>query len=222
MQPFELQADLDQLLVLRPAVGHLLQLRVFLQRRVQVDLGTLGNELGDGVRLVVGKVQDARHVADHRARLQRAERDDLPDLVLPVLPGDVGDDLVPAPVAEIDVEIGHGHALGVEEALEEQAVLQRIDVGDLEAVGHEGARARAPARAHGDAVLLGVMDEVPDDEEVAGEAHGGDDGKLVLEPLRRLGRHRVESLREPCPGELREVALRGGARPAPRRWETAG
>jgi len=41
---------------------------------------------------------------------------------LPVFLGDVLDDLAAAHVVEIDVDVGHGDALGIEEALEEQAV----------------------------------------------------------------------------------------------------
>jgi hypothetical protein len=38
---------------------------------------------------------------------------------------------------EIDIDIGHRLAAGVEEALEEQAVGKRVDVGDLERVSHD-------------------------------------------------------------------------------------
>ena len=208
MQPLQLQADLQELLVLGSPAGDLFQPGVLLQRRVKVDLRSLGHELRDGIRLVVGEVQHPRHVADDGARFQRPEGDDLPDLVLAVLARDVGDDLVAAAVAEVDVEVGHGDALGVEEALEEQAVLQGIDVGDLQAVGHQGARPRAAAGPHRDALFLRVVDEVPDDEEVAREAHRRDDGKLVVQALRRVGRHRGKAFGKTAAGKLRQVALR--------------
>ena len=62
-----------------------------------------------------------------------AEGDDLRDVLAPVLLGDVIDDLAAAVHAEVDVDVGHGDALGIQEALEEQLVLQRIDVGDAQA-----------------------------------------------------------------------------------------
>ena len=94
-----------------------------------------------------------------------------PTTRLAVLVGDVLDDLVAPVHAEVDVEVRHAHALGVQEALEEQVVRDGIEIGDPQRVRDERARARAAARPDRDAVLLGVADEVPDDEEVARELH---------------------------------------------------
>ena len=86
----------------------------------------------------------------------------------PYLRGDVLDDLAAAALAEVDVDVGQRHALGVEEALEDQVVLDRIDVGDAQAVGDEAAGRRAAARPDRDALLARVADEIPDDQEVPG------------------------------------------------------
>ena len=56
------------------------------------------------------------------------------------------DDLSAAVHAEVDVDIGHGDALRVEEALEEELVLERIDVGDLHDVRDEASRRRSRGR----------------------------------------------------------------------------
>src|SRR5690606_39011676 len=74
------------------------------------------------------------------------------------------------------------HALGVQEALEEQPVRDGIEVRDAQAVSDEGACTRAAAGADGDAVFLRPVDEVLDDEEVSGEAHRDDDPELEIEP----------------------------------------
>jgi hypothetical protein len=94
-----------------------------------------------------------------------------PTWLVAVLVGDVVDDLAAALLAEVHVEVGHRHPLRVEEALEQQVVGERIEVGDAQRVGHQGAGARAAAGAHRDVVLLGPVDEVGHDEEVAGELH---------------------------------------------------
>ncbi len=109
-----------------------------------------------------------RDVAHDRARLHRPERDDLRDVLAAVLARDVLDHLAAAPLAEVDVDVGQRHALGIQEALEDQVVLDRIDVGDAQAVGDEAAGRRAAARADRDALLARVADEVPDDQEVPG------------------------------------------------------
>ena len=125
----------------------------------------------------------------------------------------VVDDAVAPVLAEVDVEVRHRHALGVEEALEEQVVAQRIEVGDAERIGHERAGARAAPRAHRHAVGLGPVDEVGDDEEVAREPHLHDGLHLELEALGvtrpRLvarGRVRVELRQAPVEPLVRLAA----------------
>ena len=78
---------------------------------------------------------------------------------------------------------GMRHALGIQEALEQQLVLQRINVGDAQRVGHQRTGGRTAARSHGNVVLLRVADEVPDDQEVSGELHLLDDGEFARQPL---------------------------------------
>ena len=150
---------------------------------LHLALHRLGNELGDAVPLGEGEPHDPDHVADHRAGLERAEGDDLADVVLAVLPGHVVDDLVAPLLAEVDVEVGHRHALGVEEPLEEEVPADGVEVGDAQRPGHDGAGSRAAPRTHRHLPPLGPVDEVLDDEEVAGEVHGPDDPHLGLEPL---------------------------------------
>ena len=140
-------------------------------------------------------------------------------MVRPVLPAHIVDDLLPPADAEVDVDIRHGHPLGVEEPLEVQIILQGVDVGDVQAVRHHGPRRRAPARPHGDLLALGIADEVGDDEEIVHEAHLPDHGHLILELLqilRRLVRIAAgEALHAqllevgvPVGGALRELELR--------------
>ena len=93
-------------------------------------------------------VEHAADVFDRGARAQRTERDDLRHLLAAVLLGDVLDHFAAAVRAEIDIDIGHADALGIEEALEQQAVLQRIDIGDLHRIADQAAGGRSAARAH--------------------------------------------------------------------------
>ncbi len=129
----------------------------FAERHVERRRDRLGDAVGVGVR----DVHHPRHVAHHRPRLHRPEGDDLRDVLAAVLPGDVLDDLAAAALAEVDVDVGQRDALGVEEALEDQVVRDRIDVGDPQAVGDEAAGRRAAAGPDRDALLARVADEVP-------------------------------------------------------------
>ena len=112
------------------------------------------------------------------------------DPALAVLVAHVADHLVAAVLAEVDVEVRHRHALGVEEALEQQAEAQRVEVGDRERPGDHRAGARAAARPDRDAARLGPLDEVGDDQEVAGEPHAGDHVELVGRAARGRPLHR--------------------------------
>ena len=128
--------------------------------------------------------------------------------IAPVLVGHVPDDLVAAVVGEVDVHVGHGDPLGVQESLEQEAVTHGIDVRDPQTVGDERARRRAPPRTDGDPGLPRVVDEVPDHQEVAGEAHLLDDGQLVAEPrLQGVARRGAVPLAQPVARQLLQIGL---------------
>ena len=208
-----------QLLHLRVALLEVLEIGALLERLLEghVEGGRylLGHPVDVGVRHPHGSAD----VPHDGAGLHRPEGDDLGHVVPPVLAGDVVDDLAPAALAEVDVDVGQGDAFRVEETLEDQVELHRVDVGDLQAPGDEAPRRRPPARTHRNALLAGVADEVPDDQEVAGIAHPDDDVDLVREPglvvgdgvLQlpgvRLPPQRLEAPPEPLPGHVLEVAV---------------
>ena len=209
----------QQLLHLRVPLLQVLEIRALLQRGLERHVEGGRYLLGDPVDVGVRHAHGAADVPHHGTGLHGAEGDDLRDVVPPVLPGDVVDDLAPAALAEVDVDVRQGDALRVEEALEDQVELHRVDVGDLQAPGDEAARRRSPARPHGNPLLAGVADEVPHDEEVAGVAHPDDDVDLVGEPGLVVGDgvlqpprvglppQRLEASPEPFPRHVLEVAV---------------
>ena len=149
VEPFELLGDVDERLDLLVAVARLAQTRLAVHGLRQRDGrgGVLRHELGELVDLAQRHLQHAADVAHDAAREERAEGDDLRDAVGAVALAHVGDHLVAARLAEVDVEVGHRHAFGIEKALEQQAEAHRIEVGDRQRPGDERARARAAARA---------------------------------------------------------------------------
>ena len=192
--PLEALRDVDDLLRRRVGVVGAAQRLARLagsRRRTAGGPDRVRDELREAVADAVVVAEHARGVARGRAREHLAEGDDLRDRLAAVLLGDVAHDALAAAHGEVDVDVRHRHALGVEEALEEQVVAQRVDVGDPQAVGDDRAGRGAAARADGDAVVLRVLDEVPDDQEVGVEAHPVDDAELHLDALDRLGRDRV-------------------------------
>src|SRR5205085_6390617 len=82
-----------------------------------------------------------------------------------------------------DVDVGHRDAIRIQEALEQQIELERIDVGDAKRVSDERAGGRAAAGADWNSTLACGLDKVSDDEEVARVARLGDDAQLIVESL---------------------------------------
>ncbi len=103
----------------------------------------LRHQFGQLVDLPIGHLQHAADVAQHAPRLQRPEGDDLRHLIAAVALLHVVDHLAAAVLAEVDVEVRHRDALGVEEALEQQAKADRIEVGDGQRIGDQRSRAGA-------------------------------------------------------------------------------
>ena len=98
-----------------------------------------------------------------------------------VAPVDVLDDLFAAVAArEVEVDVGPLAALLREEALEEELHPDRVDGGDAERVADRAVRGRAAALEE-DAALAAEADDVPDDQEVAGEVELLDERELVRE-----------------------------------------
>ena len=129
----------------------------------------------------------AGHVLEARLGSHRAVSDDVRHFLLAVFLGDPVEDFVSSLIVEIDIYIGQGDTVGVEETLEQEVVLEGIDVGDFQAVGHHGTGRGSTSRTHGDAHAAGRRDEVLHDEEVAGEAHVAHHTELELDALQYLG-----------------------------------
>ncbi len=189
-QAFELLRERQQLARFLVRFLTLLQPRLHLARVFQRDeLARLErDQLGELVGAAVVPFHDPAHVAHHRLRRHGAEGHDLRHRLLAVLVADVLDHAVAAVLAEIHVEVRHGHPLGVEEAFEQQVVAQRIEVGDAQRIRDQRARAGTAARPHRHAVRLGPVDEIGDDEKVTREAHLHDGLDLELEAL-AVARH---------------------------------
>ena len=169
------------------------------------------HRLGDLVADVVRIAEHASCVTYRVAGFDRSERDDLGDMVASVGAGRVSNHFVAVSRVEVHVDVGHRNSARVEEAFEQQVVLDWVEVGDPKAVGHGGASGRAAARADANARLLGVADEVPGDQEVRGEPHVVDDFELVGDALDDAWRQVVAPPAFgtfPC--EVVEVVLVGG------------
>uniref|UniRef100_A0A6J7NAW3 Unannotated protein n=1 Tax=freshwater metagenome TaxID=449393 RepID=A0A6J7NAW3_9ZZZZ len=218
-EPLEPACHVDDTLDVRVHLVHcaqfdgrlvtVLELGVQLQARVQRCVPAhdeRGHRLGDLVADAVRVAEHAGRVSRRSARLDGGEGNDLRHVVAAVSLCRVPDHLVPIPGVEVHVDIGHGHTAGIEEALKDQVVLNRIEVRDPEAVRNRTARSRSPTGADTDPGIAGVLDEVPHDQEVRREPHVRNDLELVRETLHHRWREVVApTLAGTLPSEEVEV-----------------
>ena len=186
--PFELPGQVNEF----PHLGIILVESVqffVLERLLQGDSQFERDQFGDLVHKSIGQPQGAADIPNNGLGGHGAEGDDLRDPIRPVAIGDVGDHIVATVDAEIDIEIGHGDAFGIEEPLEQQIVFQRIEVGDAKGKRNQRARSGTAARAYGNLPPPRPTAEVRDDQEVALEAHLADDFQFAVQSL-PVGRKR--------------------------------
>src|SRR5690606_4003667 len=100
--------------------------------------------------------------------------------VVPVLLGHIANHFAAATVVEVNVEVGHRHAIRVQESFKDETVLERVYVSDPHGVCRDRPRTRTTARADPDALFARPVDEVGNDEKIAGEPHRGDDADLIV------------------------------------------
>ena len=102
---------------------------------------------------------------------------------LPYLLGHILDDAVAVLLAEVDVYIRRVYALGVQKALKEQVVFNRVDFGDAKGVGHKTSCCRAAARPHRAAIVFCILDEIGNNEKIGRKLHLRDHLDFVFKPF---------------------------------------
>ena len=180
VKPFDLAGDLEQALCRRFLFGDGLQPRLavhgFLQRNGFAR--RIGDQLGDAVHQSQRHLQHPPRIAHRGAGLQGTQRDDVGDAVGAIFVADIANDFVAPLLAEIDIEVRHGDTFGIEETLEEQAELQRVQIGDVKRPGDQ-RRGAGATHADGNALIARPFHEIGHDQKVTGKAHAVDDAQLI-------------------------------------------
>ena len=212
---FQTLAGVDQPLDFGVAVVRLAKLGQLLLRQLDgpgLDLAlfafevTGGDLAGDAVDEPIGHAQSPAGVAQRGLGAQGPEGDDLGHPVRAVALDDVIDDLVPAVVLEVHVDVRHLLALDVEEALEDETISQRIDVGYSKGIEHQAGCGAAPDAVQ-DLLLAGELADLPDDEEVVREVSLADHVQLVLELPANLVGDVGETSFDPLPAQAGQVLV---------------
>ena len=179
-QPLQPSAHVDELVHLHIPLIEFTKFRIDLQSPVDGNVEFVGDHLRYGVHKSIGQIHDPSHVPDHALCSQRTESHDLNHFFRSIFPSHIIDHFLPALEAEIHVDIRHGHTLRIQESLEQQIIADGIDVGDVQAVGDDASCGGSSPGAHRNVVFSGVVDEIPDDQEVVHIAHLPDNIQFVI------------------------------------------
>ena len=104
----------------------------------------------------------------------------------PVALVDVLDHLFPSATFDVDVDVGRTVTLGRQEPLEQQPERHRIGRRDADGVADRRVGSTPPTLAE-DVRAATELDDVPHDQEVAGEVELFDQRQLVVDRLPRTG-----------------------------------
>ncbi len=132
---------------------------------------------GGGISFAIRSTSAKRHVQRPPDILYRRpgrhspESHDLANGIAPVELGHVFDHLCPAPDTKIDVDIRHRDAFGIQEPLEQEIMLYRVDIRDLQTVRDQRAGCRASSRSDGNIPIARESHEFPDDQKISRESH---------------------------------------------------
>src|SRR5207247_10097841 len=138
-------------------------------------------QLGEAIHLLEREAERLARLAHGAARAVADDGRRHGGAALAVAAVDVLDDRFPAIAGgQVEVDVGPLAALLGEEALEEEAHADRVDRRDAERVADRAVGGRAAPLAE-DASLAAEADDVPHDQEVAGEVETLDHAELVRE-----------------------------------------
>ena len=196
----------NQLFDLRARIVRLTEVLAAVQRLLQRNTQLTRNQLGNFVYLAVAHAQCLAHVAHRRARLQGAEGNNLRYTLLSVTAHYIIKHLIALYIAEVGINIRHADAFRIQKAFEQQMITQRLDICYPQQISHDTACGTATSRADRNIMAAAVIDEVPDNEEVAGIAHRVDDVQLKVQTLAHLLIHNIITLRQSLLAQVTQIA----------------
>ncbi len=166
-------------------------------------------------------------IADRSAGAIRGEARDERRMLPAVALGDADDQLLADLAREVEVDVGDGDHLVVDEPPEREAGFDGIDVREAREVADDRADARTAAAArrqrmaraarpaHLERALARELEHLPVEQEEPGEAEPRDQRQLVVEPFARASLEPVGvrvALDEPRLADQLELAVRGDPR----------
>ena len=170
------------------------QLRSTLDGVGQIHLQPIGQAIGDSPTKGIGDIERhflyTRYILDGVLRGHRGIGDDMRAVLVAVLVLHPLQHSSSSIVIEVGIDIGQRDTVGVQETLEQQVILQGVNLGDSQTVGHHraGCRATTWTDHHTQFVASGI-DKVLYYQEVARETHRLHDVQLEAHAVINLRRN---------------------------------
>src|SRR5262249_9374763 len=180
-QAFKPFGNFDEFLDPAVTLNQSLQVGTLIHRLLQRNVQLRRNQFGDSVDFGIGHLQAPARISNDAARSHGTERDDLQNILAPILFCHVIDNSSPPVHAEIDIDIRQRHSLGIEKTLEEKSVLQRIQVSYPHTIGNQTACGRTTAGAYRNVVFTSIPDEIPNDQKVSRVLHSLNDPNFFFQ-----------------------------------------
>ena len=133
---------------------------------------TVGDSLTQCIRYSQRHILYSGHILDRVLGGHRCVGDDVCAVLVSVLIHYPLQHLSATVVIEVGIDIRQRDTVGVKETLKQQVVLQRVDLGDTQAIGYHRACSRSTTRTnHHSQFVAGRVDKVLHYEEVSWETH---------------------------------------------------
>ena len=159
------------------------------------------------IGFVEGQVQGPSRILDGRLGRHGSVRDNLRNLARSVFVDDILDDLIATPIIEVDINIRKAHAVRVKEALKQQIVADRVDIGDANAIRHGRSRGGTPTGAHTDSHVPRGTSKILNNQKVTRIAGALNRLEFKVESVFYFGRNlRIPAL-GPFKGQVTQVGI---------------
>ena len=151
-------------------------------------------EFREPIRLSIRHIQDACHIAHSVLRHHLTKGHNVTHAAFAVLLCTIFNHLVAAVILNISIDIRHRNTVRVQEALEEQMVFERIEIGNVNCVRKQRTCRRTTTRSINNSLVFTPVNEVLNNQEVAVITHLVDRLEFVIDTLQNLLRKQFANL----------------------------
>ncbi|MNW53615.1 hypothetical protein D3C74_311800 [compost metagenome] len=139
----------------------LLQIRTFLHCPLDGHTEMARNQLGDLVYFSEGNTKHSANITHRCACSHRSKRNNLRNMLGSVFFYYIRNNLIAPFVAKIYIDIGHRYPLGIQKTFKKQMIFYRINVRNMQHIGNQTARRRAPSRSGRYSIAMRKGNKIP-------------------------------------------------------------